>query len=738
MEMLDLYTVLLVIVLAVLLVIGLLVLLRNPRQKLNQAYFAVSLSMSTWLTTNYFANDTSLSNNAALLSNRVTLVTGGLAMLSIYVFIICIAGRRLSKKMSIIGLLALCFAWVASLTPLVVSSVELNQGVYVNTFGILSVYYFLSLFVQFCLISSLLIRGHFKLNGILKAQIDTIIVTFIITIPIVLVCTAVLPILGNYNLAGIGSLSLAFWVIGMAYAITRHRLFDLRLVVARTLGYVLSLGSLAAAAAAALLVASGYLSRLGANDDFLRLFYVITTVVLALTYLPAKRFFDRVTNKLFYRDAYDTKDLLDEFNQAIVSTIELEKLLAKSAGVIEKYLRSEFCTFALIDEEQGVRVLHTQNTEVTEKVIDQMRSYISSNKTKLMLTDLLEAKETDLKALLVQENIAVVARITKSTNSEGVGYMVLGNKKSGTIYNSQDTDAMEIVTNELAIAIENALQYEEIQNFAKTLEGKVDEATRNLRKANEKLKAMDQTKDDFISMASHQLRTPLTSVKGYVSMVLEGDAGKVNSKQKELLDQAFVSSQRMVYLIADLLNVSRLRTGKFIIEAKPTNLADVVEGEIAQLTETAKGRGLELTYQKPKNFPALMLDETKIRQVIMNFADNAIYYTPTGGHIKVELEDLGDSIEFRVVDDGLGVPKSEQHHLFGKFYRASNAKKARPDGTGLGLFMAKKVVVAQGGAIVFKTQEGKGSTFGFNFAKKPLEPEHLNGATSSHSKEYNS
>jgi signal transduction histidine kinase len=108
----------------------------------------------------------------------------------------------------------------------------------------------------------------------------------------------------------------------------------------------------------------------------------------------------------------------------------------------------------------------------------------------------------------------------------------------------------------------------------------------------------------------------------------------------------------------------------------------------------------------------------------MNFADNAIYYTPKGGHIQVNLEDKGDSIEFTVTDDGIGVPKSEQHNLFNKFYRAGNAKKARPDGTGLGLFMAKKVVVAQGGSIIFKTQENKGSTFGFSFTKKPLLPEH--------------
>jgi len=115
------------------------------------------------------------------------------------------------------------------------------------------------------------------------------------------------------------------------------------------------------------------------------------------------------------------------------------------------------------------------------------------------------------------------------------------------------------------------------------------------------------------------------------------------------------------------------------------------------------------------------LDETKTRQVIMNFADNAIYYTPNGGHISVNLVETTESVELTVVDDGLGVPKHDQHHMFTKFYRASNAKKARPDGTGLGLFMAKKVIIAQGGAIIFKSEEGKGSTFGFSFPKAKLK-----------------
>jgi signal transduction histidine kinase len=241
-----------------------------------------------------------------------------------------------------------------------------------------------------------------------------------------------------------------------------------------------------------------------------------------------------------------------------------------------------------------------------------------------------------------------------------------------------------------------------------------------LKKSNSKLRLLDRTKDDFISMASHQLRTPLTSVKGYISMVLDGDAGKLTELQRKLLNQSFISSQRMVYLISDLLNVSRLRTGKFLIEPIPSDLAKVIEEEVEQLQETAKSRNLELEYRKPEHFPTLMLDENKLRQVIMNFVDNAIYYTPSGGKIVVNLVDKPQTVEFTVVDDGIGVPKQEQHHLFSKFYRAHNAKRARPDGTGLGLFMAKKVIIAQGGATIFKSQEGKGSTFGFTFPKSRL------------------
>lgn len=291
-----------------------------------------------------------------------------------------------------------------------------------------------------------------------------------------------------------------------------------------------------------------------------------------------------------------------------------------------------------------------------------------------------------------------------------VGVLVIGTQKSTAERTDTDKDLQERLGEAIGLAVDNKLLFEENQHVLHKLEI-----------TNKKLQALDEAKDEFISMASHQLRTPLTSVKGYVSMVLDGDVGKVNTKQHELLQQSFTSAQRMVYLISDLLNVSRLKTGKFVIEPTDVYLPDVVEEELKQVEETAKARGVELKYDKPKTFPKVSLDDTKIRQVIMNFVDNAIYYTPKGGVIAIDLAHTATSVSYSVTDNGIGVSKSEQPHLFTKFYRAENAKKARPDGTGLGLFMAKKVIVASGGAIIFKSQEGKGSTFGFCFPLKTTE-----------------
>lgn len=541
-------------------------------------------------------------------------------------------------------------------------------------------------------------------------------VLFLIVVPIVF------QLQQSTTLYVIGYVAPIYFVIFTVYGLLRQGLFDIRALVARAAGYTLSLGIIALTTIVILIVVSREFTRFSVPLMYQQLFFVVTTLLLAIVYQPIKKFFNRITNRLFFRDAYDAQALLNDLNTSLVSVIELNKILQQTALALSNYIKTTHVSFVITNVKKNkVYTYEQQEGRFKKAEVEHMFKNISD---KVINVDLIDDEER--RKLFLDNDIGLAVKIIAGMHqNEDIGYIILGPKLSGRAFTKQDIRAVEIIADELVIAIQNALRFEEIQQFNITLQDKVDDATRQLRKANDKLIALDQTKDDFISMASHQLRTPLTSVKGYVSMVLEGDVGKITAQQRKLLDQAFLSSQRMVYLIADLLNVSRLKTGKFIIESKPTNLADVIEGELAQLAETATARNLTLKYDKPKHFPIFNLDETKIRQVIMNFVDNAVYYTPPGGHINVDLREDENSIECTVSDDGIGVPKNEQHNLFNKFYRAGNARKARPDGTGLGLFMAKKVVIAQGGAIIFKTEENKGSTFGFKFDKKKVAVESL-------------
>jgi signal transduction histidine kinase len=433
---------------------------------------------------------------------------------------------------------------------------------------------------------------------------------------------------------------------------------------------------------------------------------------LAFTFQPLRRLFEKITNRVFYQDRYETQDVLDGVGSVIVRTISIESLVHDSLKIILKSLKPEFISVLLIDSKNSSEFRHfSVGKKVSIDILLPIASELSTENKSILIHDEIESTESHTYKLLQTANISVIARL--DTSKDSIGYIVFGQKVSGSIYSSQDIDLIKITADELAIAIQNALRYEEIAHFNETLQEKIKIATAQLRENNKKLQALDDAKDEFISMASHQLRTPLTSVKGYLSMVLDGDVGDLKDKQRKLLQDAFASSQRMVYLVSDFLNVSRIQTGKFMLEKQLTNLADVVQSEIEQIRTTADQSGLKIEYQKPETFPVLNLDMYKLRQVVMNFLENAIFYSRPGGTIKVELTNNGQDVVLKIKDQGIGVPASERHQLFSKFYRATNARKVRPDGTGIGLFMAKKVIVSHDGAVIFESTEDKGSTFGF-------------------------
>jgi signal transduction histidine kinase len=704
---------------AISMVLGLFIIVSNPKRALNRSLFAIVLSTFLWLFANLLAN--LLANvTFSLFFARATLIGAALLPLTFIIFCkIYTQGRNFSTKhLLALGLPSFGLLLIFPTSLNIVSVGPNGQNTVTG-----SAYFLLIVFliVYFAWGLSMLIQHYRKTHKPdEKARLLYIFWGISLTLVPVVITNAILPALLHSKTYLYGPNAILIFVAFTSIAIIRHRLLDIKLLVARSLTYLLLFVSVTAFYSLVVFVAATRI--FGLNPFSERVVPIAAAIFLGLTLQPIKKFFDRLTNQFFYRDAYDSQAFLESFNRTLVSTYDLTPLLKKSASIIEENLKSNYCIFGLKETESAPqRILGTGgHPAFTPEDIRIVRSLTPHMGRRVIVTDALEEKYGQLQSILQRNNVGLIARLTSATSEEGVGYLILGTKKSGSIYSSQDLKVIEILANELVIAIQNAMRTEEIQNFNITLQQKVDEATKKLRRTNEKLRELDETKDDFISMASHQLRTPLTSVKGYISMVLEEDAGKITHMQREMLGQAFFSSQRMVYLIADLLNVSRLKTGKFVIEPARVNLAEMVQQELEQLEETAASRQLTLQYDKPATFPDLMLDETKTRQVIMNFVDNAIYYTPAGGHIVVRLIDNPQTIELRVEDNGIGVPKAEQHHLFTKFYRAGNARKARPDGTGLGLFMAKKVIIAQGGSTIFDSTEGKGSTFGFTFSKSRL------------------
>lgn len=538
----------------------------------------------------------------------------------------------------------------------------------------------------------------------------------------------ILPMFNNYTHVWIGPLGTLAFTFTVLYAVIRQGLFDVRQALIRSSGYVVLFGGVAVLYT---VIVFG-MAKLFYHEFFqsfagLASVQLVLTLVIVLTVVPLRRKYDEIAARVFYPEAYDNEFVVQTLRDISQKEINSKPLVIKSLRALAIALDPHYVTAYIIELDGHVSMFNGGEHNPTERQEMIQRSIVERHMNELPesghVYDIDHLRRGTAYQLLTSAQTGGFIRL--EAQGQDIGMVFFGRKHRGT-YHDKDLRLFESIQSELALAVQNSLRFREIERFTETLEKRVQTATRELRTSNAKLTHLDEAKDEFISMASHQLRTPLTSVKGYIDMVLEGDAGKINDQQHKLLSEAFESSERMVHLINDFLNVSRLQTGKFMIEKRSIDLAHVVEQEVDSLKTTAASHNLRLTYRKPTRFPILSIDENKIRQVMMNFIDNAIYYSRPSTTIVVKLSiNDGDAV-FEVTDTGIGVPKEAQSHLFTKFFRAGNARKQRPDGTGVGLFLAKKVVTAHHGQVLFRSVEGKGSTFGFRLPLARLRVDNAN------------
>ncbi|MDO8572094.1 MAG: ATP-binding protein [bacterium] len=244
-------------------------------------------------------------------------------------------------------------------------------------------------------------------------------------------------------------------------------------------------------------------------------------------------------------------------------------------------------------------------------------------------------------------------------------------------------------------------------------------------------KQIDKAKTEFVSLASHQLRTPLSTISWYGEVLLSGDMGPLTPKQRKYLEEIYNSNQRMVALVGALLNVARLELGTLIVEPITTNIVGLIKTVLSELRATVIKKQFIVKEIYGKKIPLLSVDPKHMSIIFQNILSNAIKYSPSQGVIEINLDlrkkgslldekkkASQDVLLFQVTDTGIGIPLAQQERIFKKLFRADNARAHDPDGTGLGLYIVKSIIDLFGGEIWFQSEEGKGTTF---YVTIPLE-----------------
>ncbi len=225
------------------------------------------------------------------------------------------------------------------------------------------------------------------------------------------------------------------------------------------------------------------------------------------------------------------------------------------------------------------------------------------------------------------------------------------------------------------------------------------------------LQALDKAKEEFVALASHQLRTPATAVKANIAMLLDGYFGALTGEQEEYLRDAYQANERQLEIIDEILSVARVETGRFAIQRSDVDLRALVEASVAEgrFHMTSRGQALEVTV--PSDPVPVQADGPKLRMVLDNLLSNASKYTPESGRIRLSLEPQADDVWIKVQDSGVGISAEDQHRLFTKFSRIGNPLSVSAGGTGLGLYLAREIVQLHGGTITVESRENEGSLF---------------------------
>lgn len=570
-----------------------------------------------------------------------------------------------------------------------------------------------------------------KYYGLPKMQIKYVLIGIISVVVFGIITNLILPSFGYGRASVFGPSSTIFFVCFIGYAIVRYRLMDIRLIFTRSIIYAVLVLFVNAAFISVTYISSLYI----AEDSFGNKIgsFIITAFLVVIFLEPLKKLLARITNQFFFKAEIDYPALTRELTSIINEEIVLSTLVKRFSDAVQKQLHLQGITILLsvgkdnfIEPEELISANKSKRRKARELSSGFLIKELNKSK-KILIIDELDRKIADSRVDQVRNYYEKVREEFDSTkaytivpilNKERLDAIILLSRKlSGEAFSDNDIQLFEVLAPQMASGIQKARLYQEAKEFGVKLQKEVKKATADLVAANEKLKELDVAKSEFMSIASHQLRTPLTGIMGYLSMITDGDYGEVNPEQKPVLKDSLEATKRLIRMVNIFLNATRIEAGRFILNYSNVPFHESIEAVYKELKPTADAKKVTLTYEKSE-LPNVDVDPDKIKDVILNLIDNAIKYSPEGA-VKVWGTSDKKNVHVYVKDTGVGIPKDEAPNLFNKFTRGSGIARVEPNGSGLGLFIAKKIVEEHGGRIWVESEgEGKGSTFQFEIPIK--------------------
>lgn len=692
-------------------VIAVYVLVKNFRNITNWAFFILTAGAAAWI-----VGIALLLSTRLFVFDKVILYGGTIMVLGLYLLAKVFPDRPKLNFRFIFSCLPFIPILIIIPLDLVIQGLEESQDSLVPINGPAFPMY-AAIIAGYVLVSLIMLsRKYFRARGSQKLQMQYLFAGATIFILSALVFDVLLPSLNIFTLNLVGPASSIVFVSFTAYAIVRHRLLDVEVVVRRGTVFTLLFGVIITL----LITSTSLLNRvlpLGVSE-------FITAFLLTVMFIPTKNVLERVTDRIFFRRGYRIDEALTNLNHILIRTTNLDHLAKNILNHIGQTLKvSKAMAFIAESQEEFIlRGVYGQGSQLKKldnqsRLVRYLQSYPLLRETheKEILTIYDPTPDADGPKtinqvareqwqIVTQElvRLGFVLVMPIFAKRKLIGILLLGEKKNGDYFSNQDMSFLDLASHEIAFSVENGLNIE-------------------------RLLRVDEVKSEFITVVSHQLRTPLSVARWNFELLLTGAFGEIPKKIREIVEGTHLAMMDLNQGVNNLMTALEIEEGKVVTHFEEVNLGDVIDEAINGVQQEA---GLkQVTIERDFNYSDLInIDRHKIQRILEILLDNAVRYSQPKSKVILKSDFTSDperELRISIEDFGIGIDPKNYEVIFQKFFRGDQAKKASPGGFGLGMFISKAYVELHGGKIGIQPKEGPGTIIYFTIPIRHLKNHQL-------------